>query len=37
MELVGHPFFMFRNAETDQTEVLYKRDDGHYGLLSPQY
>ena len=36
MELVGHPFYMFRNAETDQTEVLYKRDDGHYGLLSPE-
>ena len=36
MELVGHPFFMFRNAETDQTEVLYKRDDGHYGLISPE-
>ncbi|MCH8978952.1 MAG: ribosome-associated translation inhibitor RaiA [Armatimonadetes bacterium] len=36
MELVDHPFFMFRNAETDQTEVLYKRDDGHYGLLSPE-
>lgn len=36
MELVGHPFFMFRNADTDQTEVLYKREDGHYGLLSPE-
>lgn len=35
MEMLDHPFFVFRNAETNQTEVLYKRDDGHYGLLSP--
>lgn len=35
MELLGHPFFVFRNEETNQTEVLYKRGDGHYGLLSP--
>lgn len=35
MELIGHPFFVFHNSETNQTEVLYKRDDGHYGLLSP--
>ena len=35
MELLGHPFFMFRNEETGQTEVLYKRKDGQYGLLQP--
>ena len=35
MELIDHPFFVFRNVETGHTEVLYKRDDGHYGLLSP--
>ncbi len=35
MELIDHPFFVFRNIETGHTEVLYKREDGHYGLLSP--
>ncbi|MFW5697140.1 MAG: ribosome hibernation-promoting factor, HPF/YfiA family [Fimbriimonadaceae bacterium] len=35
MEMVGHPFFVFMNEETKQTEVLYKRKNGHYGLLSP--
>ena len=35
MEMLGHPFFVFHNSETAQTEVLYKRKDGNYGLLSP--
>lgn len=35
MEMLGHPFFMFKNAESDQIEVVYKRNDGHYGVLSP--
>lgn len=35
LELLGHPFFVFRNEETSQTEVLYKRARGGYGLLSP--
>ena len=36
MELLGHPFFVFSNSDSGQTEVLYKREDGHYGLLSPE-
>jgi putative sigma-54 modulation protein len=35
MELLGHPFFVFRNMDSNQVEVLYKREDGHYGLISP--
>lgn len=35
MELLSHPFFMFRNAETDQVNVIYRRDGGGYGLLVP--
>lgn len=35
MNLLGHNFFMFRNAETDQMNVLYKRRDGNYGLIEP--
>ena len=35
MELLGHSFFAFVNAETDQINVAYKRKDGNYGLLEP--
>jgi hypothetical protein len=33
MELLGHNFFVFRDAETNQVNVLYKRNDGNYGLI----
>lgn len=33
MELLGHTFFVFRNAETDEVNVVYKRKDGNYGLI----
>lgn len=33
MELLGHSFFLFRNADTDLVGVVYKRLDGDYGLL----
>jgi ribosome hibernation promoting factor len=33
MELLGHDFFLFRNAESDLVAVVYKREDGGYGLL----
>jgi putative sigma-54 modulation protein len=35
LELVGHDFFVFQNAETSRTNVLYRRRDGHYGLIEP--
>lgn len=35
MDLLGHPFFVYRNESTMATEVLYKRKDGGYGLLTP--
>ena len=37
MDLLGHSFFVFRNAETDEINVLYKRKDGNYGLIEPDY
>ncbi len=37
MELVGHDFFVFRNAETDQVNVIYRRKDGDYGLIEPEF
>jgi len=36
MELLGHSFFVFRNAETDEVSVVYKRNDGAYGLIEPE-
>ena len=36
MELLGHSFFIFKEAESDAIEVVYKRDDGSYGLLIPE-
>ena len=35
MNMVNHDFFMFINAETDEVNVVYKREDGNYGLLEP--
>lgn len=37
MNLLGHMFYMFLNAETDEICVVYKRNDGGYGLLEPDY
>jgi len=35
MNLVGHDFFVFANADTDEINVVYRRKDGDYGLLEP--
>ena len=37
MELLGHNFFVFLNMETDSVNVVYKRNDGAYGLLETTY
>lgn len=37
MELLEHTFFVFLNLETDSVNVVYKRDDGDYGLLETTY
>ncbi|MCG0275598.1 MAG: ribosome-associated translation inhibitor RaiA [Thermosediminibacteraceae bacterium] len=36
MNLLGHNFFVFTNAETEQINVVYKRKDGDYGLIVPE-
>lgn len=36
MELLGHNFFVFRNAETDEINVVYKRRGNTYGLIEPE-
>ena len=35
MEMVGHSFYMFLNDESGQHNVLYRREDGNYGLIQP--
>lgn len=37
MELLGHAFFVFFNAETEDVNVVYKRKDGSYGLIEPEF
>ena len=37
MELTGHGFYVFVNAETDQVNVVYKRKGNTYGLIEPEY
>jgi putative sigma-54 modulation protein len=36
MELLGHNFFVFYNAQDGQVNVVYRRNDGDYGLLIPE-
>lgn len=36
MELLGHSFYVFMNAETDQLSVVYKRKGNTYGLIEPE-
>jgi putative sigma-54 modulation protein len=36
MEMLGHSFYMFLNAETEEINVVYRRNDGKYGLIEPE-
>lgn len=37
MELLGHNFYVFRNASTNEVNVVYKRKGNTYGLIEPEY
>ncbi|MDR2899865.1 MAG: ribosome-associated translation inhibitor RaiA [Clostridiales bacterium] len=37
MELLGHNFFVFMNAETEEVNVVYRRHDNAYGLIEPEF
>jgi len=36
MELLGHDFFLFYNADAEEPNLLYRRKDGNYGLIEPE-
>ena len=36
LELVGHDFFVFRDSDSSEVNVVYRRRDGNYGLIEPQ-
>jgi putative sigma-54 modulation protein len=36
MELLGHDFFLFFNADSEQANLVYRRNDGDYGLIEPE-
>ncbi len=36
MELLGHSFFVFRNRDTEEMNVIYARKDGKFGLIEPE-
>lgn len=37
MDLLGHDFYVFANSETDEVNVIYRRKDGNYGLIEPEF
>lgn len=37
MELLGHDFYVYKNSNTNQVNVLYKRNDGNYGLIEQEF
>ncbi|SHH81372.1 putative sigma-54 modulation protein [Clostridium collagenovorans DSM 3089] len=37
MELLGHSFFVYMDDETSEVNVIYKRKDGNYGLIEPEF
>jgi len=36
MELLGHDFFLFIDADTERLNLLYRRENGNYGLIEPE-
>ncbi len=37
MDMLGHSFFVFSNSDTEEMNVVYKRKDGKYGLIEPEF
>lgn len=36
MDMLGHSFFVFQNSDTNDVSVVYRRNDGRYGLIEPK-
>ena len=36
LEMIGHDFFVFKNSDSNDTSVIYRRRDGNYGLIEPK-
>lgn len=37
MNLIGHEFYMFSNADSKEVNVVYRRKDGNYGIIEPEF
>ncbi len=37
MDLLGHDFYVFSNSDTEEVNVVYRRRDGNYGLIEPEF
>lgn len=37
MEMLGHNFFVYENADSEEVNVVYRRKDGNYGLIEPEF
>ena len=37
MERLGHNFFLFLDADADEVRLLYRRNDGNYGVIEPEF
>jgi len=37
MNLINHDFYVFTNADTEEVNVVYRRKDGNYGLIEPEF
>ena len=37
MDLLGHNFFVYQDSDSNKVNVIYKRKDGDYGLLEPEF
>jgi putative sigma-54 modulation protein len=37
MDLLGHDFFVFSNSDSEEVNVVYRRKDGNYGLIEPEF
>jgi len=37
MELLSHSFFVYKDMDNNKVQILYKRNDGDYGLIDPVY